>query len=69
MGLFISRPNRGRVRTLLRTGSVVDVSGKGNDLRTVSAFALGGVSAAGEVAVKLSFTDGTLAVATLRHVF
>jgi hypothetical protein len=68
-GLFLSSPGGGSVRTLLRTGSVVDVSGKGSDLRTVSAFAVGGVSAAGEVAVKLSFTDGTLAVATVRHVF
>jgi hypothetical protein len=67
-GLFLASANGGRVHTLLRTGSVVDVSGKGTDLRTVSAFSVGGVSAAGEVAVKLSFADGTLAVATLRHV-
>ena len=49
---------QGLVRLLIAAGDLFDVHGDGTVMREVSSFHFGGLNAAGQMAIRLNFTDG-----------
>jgi len=62
---FLMEPDGG-FRTVLTEGDAIDVSGDGTDVRTLAQASLGsGAGEAGEVVMRLTFQDGTSAIAVV----